>query len=483
MKKRIYVNPRLPDPSCPAAVTRSKTKMATKEEKAAKDPKPAPTGEFHAPTMDPEKGARSKVPPSKQPASKEPPPLDLDGKTTEDQLSLAKYRLSQIDRESQGKAQKEPTPQDPTGFPSADDSFVTPSELESRMKYLTVLSELQQKEQEILTLRQRLHSERSRVIKSADIKPTRYSGAADLEDYLTQFEAISKFNSWNAEQMAVVLLSKLEGEALTAATVLTNPTYSELVQQLRESFSNDRQELAALKLQNRFQQSDETLETVSLDLQKLVKKAYPLADENTKSRLARDAFINAVQNPTIRDRLRDKNLPSLRDCLLEAKRIQANLEVEKNRPKTQQVASEKHTRIVQDISSSHSPPVSDYQDQLRRLQRDFHSFKNQMQSESKSRVRPQNPDSTSRQSRSVQGQGFRKRVPVCYNCTIQGHIEKYCPFPEETVDQWVREGLIQLPKNRQNQNQKPLFPKEAFTTYKPSGNAPGAAGRGQPHAP
>ena len=266
------------------------------------------------------------------------------------------------------------------------------------MKYLTILSELQQKEQEILTLRQRLHSERSRVIKFADIKPTKYTGAADLEDYLTQFEAISKFNGWNAEQMAVVLLSKLEGEALTAATVLTNPTYSELVQQLRESFSNDRQELASPQTAKPVSAVYETLETMALDLQKLVKKAYPLADENTKSRLARDAFVNAVQDPTVRDRLRDKSLPSLRDCLLKAKRIQANLEIEKNRPKTQHVASEKHTRLVQDVSSSVPTPVSDYQDQLRRLQKDFDSFKSQMQGGAKSRMRQQNPESTSRQT-------------------------------------------------------------------------------------
>ena len=187
------------------------------------------------------------------------------------------------------------------------------------MKYLTALAELQKKEQEILSLRQRLQSELARVVKSADIKPTKYSGTADLEDYLTQFESISRFNGWKSDQKAVALISKLEGEALTAAAVLENPTYEQLVQQLRENFSNDRQELAALKLQNRLQQSGESLETVALDIQKLVRKAYPLADDGTRSRLARDAFVNSISDSTVRDKLRDRNLLELRDCLREAK--------------------------------------------------------------------------------------------------------------------------------------------------------------------
>ena len=58
-----------------------------------------------------------------------------------------------------------------------------------------LLNELQVKEQEILNLRKPLSTEKSRVIKSADIKPTKYSGSADLEDFLAQFNSIAKFNS------------------------------------------------------------------------------------------------------------------------------------------------------------------------------------------------------------------------------------------------------------------------------------------------
>ena len=71
---------------------------------------------------------------------------------------------------------------------------ISSSELEARMRYLTALSEIQSKEEENLALRKRLAAEKGRVAKSANIKPTKFSGSADLEDYVKQFEAIAKFN-------------------------------------------------------------------------------------------------------------------------------------------------------------------------------------------------------------------------------------------------------------------------------------------------
>ena len=277
------------------------------------------------------------------------------------------------------------------------DYGVSPSEMELRLKYMTNLSELQHKEQEIFQLKQQLATAKSRVVKTADIKPTKYSGAADLNDYLTQFNSIAKFNGWSTSQKAVVLLSKLEGEALTAAAVLDDPTWDELVEHLRENFSNDRQELAALRLQNRLQQPEESLESLSLDIQKLVKKAYPLADEGTRSRLARDAFINAVSDHTTRDRLRDKNLAHLRDCLQEAKRIHANLEVEQNRSKTFPSSGQK----VRQVESE-----ADYV-----LKTEFENFK--LQSTQSAQGPPKSKPTSANKFRQRSGTGLQEASSAC----------------------------------------------------------------------
>ena len=76
-------------------------------------------------------------------------------------------------------------------------------------------------------------------------------------------------------------MSKLEGEALTAAAVLENPSFDELISQLTGVFFSERQELAALKLQNRLQKPDETLETWP-GYPETYSKAFPSADEQTK---------------------------------------------------------------------------------------------------------------------------------------------------------------------------------------------------------
>ena len=366
---------------------------------------------------------------------------------------------------------KEPIHQDHTD--DQDTQYqISDSEMEARMKYMNALQELQTKEHEILSLKQRLYQEKARVVQSADIKPTKYNGSADLEDYLKQFMSIARFNSWSKEKQVVVLMSKLEGEALTAAAVLENPSLDELISQLRESFSSERQELASLRLQNRLQKPDESLETLALDVQKLTLKAFPSADDQTKTRLARDSFTNAIADASVRDKLRDKNLASLRESLQEAKRIQANLEIEANRAHTFQMKTSIKT-VREDHIADTQTSVNDSQAEIRRLQEEFEKFKFMTARGGKTHCKSKPPP---RQTRNI---GQSRRVPTCYKCTILGHIAKYCPFSDDQITQWLKDGLIGTPRNRQTGS----FPPSAFTNFKPQGNGAGRSAYGQttPH--
>ena len=260
--------------------------------------------------------------------------------------------------------------------------------LEDRDVRTRYMQDLRARDQEILALKQSL-AEKNQEVKGVSLKATRYNGTGDLEDYLAQFSSIATFNRWGPNERVAVLLSKLEGDALKAAAVLVNPTYDQLILQLRECFSPERQDLASLKLQSRIQGKDETLEALSLDIQKLTAKAYPTADGFTQNRLAKDAFINAIQDPAIRERLRDKNTQSLRECLSEARRIETNIQVEKSRAGVQ-ASSGRPTRQVHvvDAPSSSQPKPGASKDS-----------------------QPKKPAS------------FQRRVPTCYNCT------RMAPFP------------------------------------------------------
>ena len=202
--RRGYVNPRLPNPTCSPAVTRSRAKMA--EGGAADDGSgnlsDGPYG------VDLGTGARRKtlladpLPPEdydrtlsleqyKQEFYKEQEHKEMERQLAKERV-LAKLRLARSTTQHGQSHLTEPeqtftsppksksTPfstlsapeasQQPGNRPgpesdSDDDGTakVTQGELESRMKYLTALAELQKKEQEILSLRQRLQSERARV--------------------------------------------------------------------------------------------------------------------------------------------------------------------------------------------------------------------------------------------------------------------------------------------------------------------------------
>ena len=336
-----------------------------------------------------------------------------------------------------------------------------------QLQLARALEDLQLKEKECSRLQQELSSERYNR-QSTSIKPTRYDGRADLEDYLAQFNQIASFNGWTPVQKTSILYSKLEGEALSAVTVLEEPSWTELVCQLRETFSSERQELASLKLQQRRQQKDESLDILARDIQKLVRKAYPCADLHTRERLEKDSFITAVQDASIRHSLRDKNLPNLRHCLQEAKRCQANLEIERARVPPPPTSQSK----IRQVSTEEE--IVTPEERIGRLETEFSNFK---QASAKASAPPP-PRKSSRQVQSK-----FPRIPTCWNCTMLGHTERYCPFEEETVTRWIKEGRIQIPKNRREPSHVPgVDPRSQGmgNTGNPRGNLFGRSGYGPP---
>ena len=285
--------------------------------------------------------------------------------------------------------------------------------------------------------------------------------------------SISKFNGWTKSEQVSVLLSKLEGQALTAAAVLQDPSWDQLVAQLRENFSNEQQELASMKLHTKTQSPEETLESLSLEIQKLTLRAFPTTDAQTRDRLSRDSFINALSNSSLREKVRDRAPPTLKEALKEAKRLQTNMEMEQVRSKGPGAVKHSVKQISQ-TDSFHVHDNSDLASQVRRLESDLAKLKT---------ARGGPKQSAKKQSRPTRTVG-QKRVPVCWNCTIQGHTNKYCPFPQETIDQWVKEGLIPTPKSRQ----KPTaFTSKAFQGFRPppqhAENAAGQSGHGLPTPP
>ncbi|ELT93389.1 hypothetical protein CAPTEDRAFT_186320 [Capitella teleta] len=71
-----------------------------------------------------------------------------------------------------------------------------------------------------------------------------------------------------------------------------------------------------------------SLEELSRDIAGLVRYAYSSADARTSSNIIINAFINAIDNPTLRCKLRNSIPSSFEEALWKAKSYMINLEVE-----------------------------------------------------------------------------------------------------------------------------------------------------------
>ncbi|ELU08922.1 hypothetical protein CAPTEDRAFT_206998 [Capitella teleta] len=129
------------------------------------------------------------------------------------------------------------------------------------------------------------------------VLPTKYDGVLYFEDYYAQFLTIAAHHGWDDTIKGIVLLSHLEGKALSVAGACN--TFVEMVDALSEACGREKGDAAVLKLRSRCQKQGESLEEFSIDIVDLVCCAYSSADAHTLSKITIDAFINSIDDPTV----------------------------------------------------------------------------------------------------------------------------------------------------------------------------------------
>lgn len=237
--------------------------------------------------------------------------------------------------------------------------------------------------------------------------PARYSGATDFDEYLVQFEIIAEMHGWSAEEKASVLMAKLDGPALAVAAPVATQGYQALSTKLKARFSPDQQEAYSLRLRTRSQTKGETYEALADDVEKLAKKAYPQAEEPTRCRLATDAFVNAIADDKIREKLRDRAPKTIEEALKAARQLAASRELEKQRV---------NLRAVQDKEErpTESEEVRQLREELRQVKADLQELRSPAGTAAKGDYKKP-------------GRYRQPRTVVCFQCNEPGHIRKWCP--------------------------------------------------------
>ena len=115
--------------------------------------------------------------------------------------------------------------------------------------------------------------------------------------------------------------------------------YEDLVEKLRRRFgSRDQQEKFRVEIRYRKRRSNESLQELAQDIERLVRLAYPGADQNIIEVLGRDAFIDSLSNPALEYKVREKEPQSLTQAVTLAMKLEVlhkarEVEKEATRPR------------------------------------------------------------------------------------------------------------------------------------------------------
>jgi hypothetical protein len=111
---------------------------------------------------------------------------------------------------------------------------------------------------------------------------------------------VAEINRWGDIEKALELAACLRDAAqgvLSDMRPESRKSYGDLVEALKNRFQPDNQaELYRAQMKNRLRKRAESLSELSHDVKRLVRFAYPAAAEEVREHLARDCFIDSLNN-------------------------------------------------------------------------------------------------------------------------------------------------------------------------------------------
>ena len=251
------------------------------------------------------------------------------------------------------------------------------------------------------------------------MNPDPYDGTGDWEEYQAYFEQLAYMHGWDRVTMAMVLGISLRGAArsvLTSFTLEQRKDYRSLVKALKQNFSPAQKVhtyLAELKCRKR--KPNETLACLGRDIARLVRLAYPQADQATKDTIGINALLDALPGPAIETRLHIlRGQPA---TLQEA--VAFAMEVDSVIESTGMKAPVRRGQVNQvDSEGSDSAELKCLAEALKRLESKIESMKRDSRGN-----RPRRRDLSD---------------VTCYNCGNKGHYKRDCKAPKNSGNEGGR---------------------------------------------
>jgi len=152
-----------------------------------------------------------------------------------------------------------------------------------------------------------------------------YNGSTCLETFFAKFDNCAQNFRWNSEDRLFHLRGSLEGpagEVLRAAGKHTS--VKELVKLLRNQFRNESQaERFPAELRARRRRPGESIQSLYIDICRLMALPYPGPPSDLSKIVARDAFLEALNEKSLRVRILEREPTTLDAALNIAFRLEA----------------------------------------------------------------------------------------------------------------------------------------------------------------
>lgn len=172
---------------------------------------------------------------------------------------------------------------------------------------------------------------------SLKLKPQLFDGADDIDEYLAQYEVVSKVNRWNNNQKGLYLSSSLTGRARSLLIEIDSSRrddYETLVNILQQRYgSANKSELFRSQLQIRVRERGESLSELAQAIKRLTRKAYPTAGKELVETLSLDHYLDAIPDQDIRLRIREVGPKDISHAEEIAVRLEAHKMADRQRTK------------------------------------------------------------------------------------------------------------------------------------------------------
>jgi len=190
------------------------------------------------------------------------------------------------------------------------------------------------------------------------LKPPKFDGQTSFETFWAQFTNCAEHNMWSKPQKSVYLKSSLDNDV---ANILWDydkdeiSSLSGLTRILKNRYGGKSfTEKHRIELRNRRRRPDESISNLHVDIRRLAALAFPNVKRKARESIACDHFLDALDNPDLALKIRERQPSSLDSAL----RIALQLEVwttDTNRLKDATKSDRSEPRRIREISNPAEP--------------------------------------------------------------------------------------------------------------------------------